>query len=277
MSKQANLSGWVHIHRKLLEWEWYDDMNTFRVFIHLLLKASFREGAWRGHAIPEGSLIIGRHILAKETRLSEQSVRTALEHLKSTNEVTIESTKQFSLVKINNWAKYQDTNQPINQRPTNDQPTTNHIVRREEGKNVRIEPPTPLRVGSVDKMQGFQEFWRAYPRKTSKAAAQRAWAKICPPAELQATIMASLSKHTQSAQWTKDGGQYVPHPATWLNQERWDDVMPEGKKTTGRAFIDGDPARYDEGRDIWMVCTAAGQWVTCGLSKTEIKQKLIYK
>jgi len=72
---------------------------------------------------------------------------------------------------------------------------------------------------------GFAEFWQAYPRKEAKAAAEKAWAKV--PADLHAAIMAAVGKHKKSDQWTKDGGAFIPHPATWLNQRRWEDEVPE--------------------------------------------------
>lgn len=144
------MSGFIKIHRKLLKWGWYSDPNTFRVFMHLLLAASYEENEFRGHKILPGQAVIGRKQLARDLGISEQSVRTALEHLKSTNEITIKATNKFTVVTIENWGKYQvqecETNQQINQRPnqraTNEQPTTNHT---QEGKKVRnkrnIVPP----------------------------------------------------------------------------------------------------------------------------------------
>ena len=69
----------------------------------------------------------------------------------------------------------------------------------------------------------FDHFWIAYPRKVGKGAARKAWGKIRQPATTLALIMIALKWQTVSEQWTKEGGQYVPMPATYLNQERWDD------------------------------------------------------
>jgi len=73
--------------------------------------------------------------------------------------------------------------------------------------------------------QGFSEFWKAYPRKVGKATAEKAWAKLKVTDELHSTILAALEKHKVSDQWTKDGGQFIPHPSTWLNQRRWEDEL----------------------------------------------------
>src|SRR3990167_696587 len=73
--------------------------------------------------------------------------------------------------------------------------------------------------------QRFDEFWLIYPRKTAKQTAQRSWDRIAPDAELHTKIMEALSKHCKSDQWLKDEGRFIPHPATWLNQERWNDEL----------------------------------------------------
>ena len=85
-------------------------------------------------------------------------------------------------------------------------------------------------------LEGFAEFWTAYPRKKSKAAAERAWAKIRPGEELQAEILAALEQAKQSRDWQKEGGQYIPYPATWLNARGWEDELepaaPERRQPT---------------------------------------------
>lgn len=73
---------------------------------------------------------------------------------------------------------------------------------------------------------GFEAFWTLYPNKTGKGAAVKAWAKIHPNAELRATINAAVSNQRTWDKWMKDAGQFIPHPATWLNQQRWLDEPP---------------------------------------------------
>jgi hypothetical protein len=72
----------------------------------------------------------------------------------------------------------------------------------------------------------FEDFWQAYPRKVGKADARRWWTKHKPtPATVEA-MGRTLAWQTQSEQWLREGGQFIPHPATWLNQGRWDDEPP---------------------------------------------------
>ena len=74
--------------------------------------------------------------------------------------------------------------------------------------------------------QAFAQFWQAYPRKKGKQAARQAFAKIGGKVELS-TLLSALERQKQSRQWTKDNGQYIPYPATWLHGHRWEDEPEE--------------------------------------------------
>lgn len=80
-----------------------------------------------------------------------------------------------------------------------------------------------------DTLVGFDQFWKEYPKKAGKKAAQKAWSKVAPDEATVALILAAVASHRLSPQWTKDGGQYIPHAATWLNGERWNDELKGGK------------------------------------------------
>lgn len=71
----------------------------------------------------------------------------------------------------------------------------------------------------------FASFWKLYPRKTDKAKAQKAWAKLDPDQPLFDEIMGGLAKQCASRGWLKDDGQFIPHPTTWLNGKRWQDEI----------------------------------------------------
>lgn len=115
--------GWIKIHRTLLEWEWYDDQNTFRVFIHLLLTANHKPNKWHGIAVGVGQKITSYAKLSEELGLSIQSVRSALENLRSTGEITSKSTNKYTVISINNYEAYQQTNKQTNKQVTNKQQT----------------------------------------------------------------------------------------------------------------------------------------------------------
>lgn len=73
--------------------------------------------------------------------------------------------------------------------------------------------------------QRFDDFWKAYPKKQGKGAAEKAFMKIAPTKELLKAMLKVISEWKLSKQWTKDNGQYIPNPATWLNQKRWEDEI----------------------------------------------------
>lgn len=136
-------NGWIKLHRRILEWEWFGDQNTFRLFLYLLLSANHTDKKWHGILIKKGQILTGRKKLAQKTGLSEQSIRTALSKLKSTNEITNHSTSKYTIITVNNWSKYQvSTNNPPNEQPTtNQQLTTNKNVKKD--KNEKKENAAP--------------------------------------------------------------------------------------------------------------------------------------
>jgi hypothetical protein len=131
------MSGWVKLHRQILEWEWYDDHNTFRLFIHLLLKANHKEKKYRGMLLQAGTILTSRDILALEVGLSVRQTRTALDKLKSTNEVAIKTSGQGTIIQIVNYSKYHvETSETTNERPTSDQQTTSNKKEKKEKNNT---------------------------------------------------------------------------------------------------------------------------------------------
>ena len=98
---------YIKLYEKMTEWEWYDDVATCRVFIHLILTANWKDTRWHGVEIKRGQRIISFRGLAKETNLTERQVRTAIDHLRSTHEVTQQSTHNYTTVTIENYEEYQ--------------------------------------------------------------------------------------------------------------------------------------------------------------------------
>lgn len=78
---------------------------------------------------------------------------------------------------------------------------------------------------------GFEKFWNEYPRKVSRKKALAIWLKLKPSLELADKIIASVRVQKQTKQWKENGGQYIPHPTTYLNQERWEDEIGASQKS----------------------------------------------
>lgn len=120
-------SGFITLHRQILDWEWYKDVNTKLLFIHLLITANFKDTRFLGKKIKRGQIVTSLPALAEETGLSVQNVRTALKHLISTGEITDESNNQYRIITVVKYDDYQKTTDELtgNQQATNRQPTGN--------------------------------------------------------------------------------------------------------------------------------------------------------
>lgn len=89
--------------------------------------------------------------------------------------------------------------------------------------NPPIIPPKGKRSDEYDSL--FDRLWKSYPRKVAKENAREAFAKLKPNDDLLNAMLSAIEKQKKSEQWAKDNGQFIPYPATWLNQHRWEDEM----------------------------------------------------
>jgi hypothetical protein len=148
------MSGWIKLHRQILEWEWYSDNNCFRVFLHLILKANHKEKRYKGIELNSGQIITSRDILAKETGLSSQQIRTALNKLISTNEITSVTSSQGTILQVVNYEKYQlSTNEITNEQPTSNQRVTTNNKEKNNKENIyRSFEHLSISVGDFNKL-----------------------------------------------------------------------------------------------------------------------------
>lgn len=228
MDEQKN-KGFVILHRALLDWEWYSDPNTARLFIHLILTVNHASGQWHGIEIERGQRVSSYAKLASETGLSVKEVRTALNHLKKTGEVAHKASSKYGLFTVVNYDKYQaqgtqeGTLSAVRGQSRGSQRATNNNENNENNKNnEKISPKAPSK-GAKKDWPGFDSFYAAYPRHTGKAAALKAWNKLEPNQALQHQMLEALKKQKRLPQWADDNGRFIPHPATWLNGHRWED------------------------------------------------------
>lgn len=142
MSKQ----GYIKLHRKIVDWEWYDDLNTFKLWIHLLLKVNHEDKKWRGELVKRGSCVSSYQSLSAETGLTVQQVRTSLNKLISTNDITKLSRTKNTLFIVTNYNMYQDgqqTDEQINNTQDNKQITSNQqtsnkqVTTNKNDKNIK--------------------------------------------------------------------------------------------------------------------------------------------
>ena len=154
--------GYVKLPRTMLEWGWFDDGNTVRVYLVLLLSANWKDTEWHGVKLKRGQLITSYPKLAEKCSLSVQEIRTAFNHLKSTGDITVNTTSKFSIVTVNNYdipdestdkstVKQQADNiqSTDNRQTVNSQSTT--VEERKEEKEIKEKqereeaaaPPSP--------------------------------------------------------------------------------------------------------------------------------------
>lgn len=227
-------NGWVKLHRKFLDWEWFQDSKMVHLFLHLLLIANHDEGKWKGKTVARGQLITGLFSLSKRTGISYQSLRTCLERLKSTGEITSETTNKFRIITIVNYDSYQQDdkkstskltyNLTNNQQTTNNQSTTNKNNIRDKNYNTNDK--------ILDNKIPFINFWSIYPNKGDKVKTERSWNSLT--REVQMTILEDLPKRIKGEKWAKDDGRYIEMSTTYLNGERWSDDIKVYEKVEER-------------------------------------------
>lgn len=131
--------GFVKIDRKITQWRWYHDANTFRVFFHLIVTSNYEDKDFETITIKRGERVISYPKLAAELGLTEQNIRTAIKHLKETGEVTVKSHSKFSVVTINNYNQYQSVNSQLtgNQQTTNSQLTDSQQATNNNERKIK--------------------------------------------------------------------------------------------------------------------------------------------
>lgn len=214
--------GYVKLWRKLEDSGLLQLPNALSLFMILLFRAAYKPYKAGLIEIERGSLIAGRFQLTEWTGLSEQSVRTSLKHLHDMGIIASKPTNKYTIYHIVNYSIYQDNEDSINQQLTNNQPTTNQqLTTIKEINNLNIKEKPYSATSSPEYSQAFLTFWDMYPNRKNKGAAFKAFKKINPAEYLE--IKDGLIKAKKSDGWLKDSGQYIPHPASWLNARGWED------------------------------------------------------
>lgn len=140
-----NTTGFIKLPRSLLDWRWYGDLNTRSLFIHMLMTAAWEDTPHMNLMLKRGQCCTTVKELATINQQTIQQTRTALNHLVSTNEITIEPTPQFSIITLLNYDRYQQTNKPSNKQITNEQQTVQQTYPTETNKPTIIEEKKKIR------------------------------------------------------------------------------------------------------------------------------------
>ena len=130
------MNGHIKLHRSILDWEWWDDINTFRLFMTILLLANWKEKKWHGRTIKRGSLWTSLQTLSQRSGLTMQQTRTALSKLISTGEITSEVTNEGRLITVANYDFYQSVDEPVTNEITNDLTSKQQTSNKRPNKRV---------------------------------------------------------------------------------------------------------------------------------------------
>ena len=107
MTAENKEQGFIKIYRSMFSWDWWDDINTFRLFVTMLMMANWEPKKWHGRSIPRGSFFTSLSSLSKRSGLTVKQVRTSLNKLIETSEVTSERANNGRFITITNYDFYQ--------------------------------------------------------------------------------------------------------------------------------------------------------------------------
>ena len=207
------------------------------------------------HCDKDGIADIHPRAIAEEVGLSVEQVRAALQVLEMPDEESRSPERQGRrIVRIDdhrswgwlvvNYCKYRAIRNEDDRREQNRAAQERHRQRHQskppsaevsqgqphsahteaEAEANTKTPPNPRKRGNAAAAPpGFDAFWKAYPKKADKPAACRAFVKARIDEPTLPSLLAAIATQAQSKQWTKDDGEFIPNPATWLNARRWED------------------------------------------------------
>lgn len=196
--------GFISLHRQILDWEWFANSETLHLFIFLLLSANYVDGKFQGRLIKRGQLVTSLSKIATSTGLSIRQTRTALEHLKSTGEVTDESSSQYRIITIVKYDQYQkatdestserqatdkqsdkqSTNEPTsNRQQYNNNNNNNKGINKQGNKGRVFIPPTAIEVAAYqDELESwwfdaekFVDYYEAQGWKLKNGQPMKDW------------------------------------------------------------------------------------------------------
>ena len=213
------MSGWIQLHRSLLDWEWYDDANTMRLFLHCCLRANFEDAKWRGIDIKRGDFITSVKTLSKELKLSESKIRLGIKKLKSTNEITTKTTNQDTTITICNYDTYNNlknqNNKPNNNQPN--KPTTNKTQTNNNQTTTDKKNNNKKKEQKEQLESSWEIFWADYPKKTNNVNAKKTLFKYLK----QGVTIEQICEAMNKSEDLRNERQYIPNPQAWLNKTPW--------------------------------------------------------
>lgn len=234
------MGDYIKLDRKIIDWEWYQDINTCRVFIHFLLKANWKEAKFKGYTVPRGSFVSSYPVLQNETRLTEREIRTAILHLKTTGELTTKSTNKFTIFTVCNYDLYQSDRQ-TNDIQATDKRHSNDILTSaiEEKKEVKNKKNKDILCPSQDIIDYLNDL-AGTSFKTSTSSTQKLISARCKEGFTLDDFKLVINKKVTEWRGT-DMAKYI-RPATLFGTkfESYKNQLPAVKKIEFNSFEQND-------------------------------------
>ena len=222
----------------------------FRLWVHLI---TYVDDYGRGDARPA---IIKGACFPFRDRMTNKDIEKGLADLAGAGCVVLYKVDGKPYLYFPNWEKHQRVRQKVSKCPSTDDcddvqqvaascgelPQDAARIQNPESES-RIQNPNPESEVIVrrSREEEFELFWKAYPRHEGKQKARDAFKKVTVPLEV---LLTAIEKQKESAQWSKDNGQFIPHPTTWLNGKRWEDeVVMAGNAQVGASGRLGEAER----------------------------------
>ena len=220
----------------------------FRVWLYLI---TYVDDYGRGSADTE---LLRCFVFPRRKNITESQIGVALNKLASLGMVNLYEVDGEPYFCFPKWANHQRIQTKRSKFPDPPSSTVTHGDSPSETKpnqietETKIEPEIETETEANAREAAFDKFWSAYPKKVGKQDAKKAFKSVKEPIE---TLLSAIERQKCGSQWSKDNGQYIPHPATWLRQGRWEDeeYKPITSSTSSR-MIAKKPEEY-QGRDFW--------------------------
>lgn len=214
--------GWVRIYRKIEDNElWFlEPFTKAQAWIDLFLNANHKDGIIqiRGNVIPikRGQIGWSELTMVERWKWSKGKVRRFLKLLETEKQIIQQKDRYITtIITILNYEKYQnDTTDDKADRPADDTADGQQTIHKQECKNDKNDK------NEKKPTTDFEIFWNEYPNKKAKLYAFNCFKKIKIPLN---ALLVAIRRQKNSAEWKKEGGRFIPHPATWLNRGQWED------------------------------------------------------
>lgn len=230
---------YIKLYRNLLAWEWYSDINTCRLFIHMLLKANWKEGNFRGTTVPRGSFVSSIGKLSEETQLTPDEVRTAIKHLMTTHEVTKQSYSKYTVFTVKNYDSYQNFPSKGTDKSHSIPKLFPTIEEKKEGKKEIIPPISPT---------GFNNFWEAYPKKVRILKAEEAYRQILfeDSSLEEKDVEVAACNYAEAVRIMETEDRYILNPENFLLKGVYADYLPGTYKKPQRTQRDKPSGQFNQ-------------------------------